>query len=146
MESLASHCLDLLPSNSTSLIEPIMRAFSSLLLLGAVATQAVLGRPDAARIRREAVILKRSVDSFIATESPIALRNLLCNIGSDGCYASGASPGVVIASPSKENPDCLPLLLPQVSMRWDINAAYRLLHLVKRCCPCLQVSSRHSRQ
>lgn len=105
MEGLASYGRDLL-SNSTSLVDPIMHAFSSLVLLGTFAFQAVLGRPESLRIRRETEILKRSVDSFISTESPIALRNLLCNIGSSGCSASGASAGVVIASPSKDNPDC----------------------------------------
>lgn len=91
---------------SFALVEPVMHAFSSLLLLGTFVFQSVLGRPDATRVRREGEILKRSVDSFVATESPIALSRLLCNIGSSGCYASGASSGVVVASPSKNNPDC----------------------------------------
>lgn len=81
-------------------------ALSSLLLLGSYAFQAVLGRPDASRARAQAGdVLKRSVDSFVQTESPIALSRLLCNIGSTGCYAAGAASGVVIASPSKNNPD-----------------------------------------
>jgi glucoamylase len=103
--------LDLHPQNSTSLsclplVEPVMHAFSSLLLLGTFVFQAVLGRPDGTRVRRESEILKRSVDSFVATESPIALSKLLCNIGASGCAASGAASGVVVASPSKSNPDC----------------------------------------
>ncbi|KAK3314938.1 glucan 1, 4-alpha-glucosidase [Apodospora peruviana] len=82
-----------------------MHAVSSLLLLGACAFQAVLGgRPDLAA-RREAEIVKRDVDSFIATEKPYALTRLLCNIGPNGCAAAGAAPGVVVASPSKSNPD-----------------------------------------
>lgn len=88
--------------------QPIMNGLSSLLLLGSYAFQAVLGRPDASRVRAQDGdhdILKRSVDSFVAAESPIALTRLLCNIGSDGCDASGAASGVVIASPSKNNPD-----------------------------------------
>ncbi|KAK3943533.1 glycoside hydrolase family 15 protein [Diplogelasinospora grovesii] len=92
-------------SGLSSIAQPAMHAFSSLLLLGTYAVQAVLGRPDATRIRREGEVLKRSVDPFIATESPIALSRLLCNIGASGCYASGASSGVVVASPSKTNPD-----------------------------------------
>lgn len=91
---------------SFTVVEPIMHAFSSLLLLGTCVFQSVLGRPDATRVRREGEILKRSVDSFIAQESPIALSRLLCNIGSTGCYAAGASPGIVVASPSRNNPDC----------------------------------------
>jgi hypothetical protein len=99
------------PQNSTNLgslspVEPVMHAFSSLLLLGTFVFQSVLGRPDGTRVRREGEILKRSVDSFVATESPIALSRLLCNIGSSGCAVSGAASGVVVASPSKNNPDC----------------------------------------
>jgi hypothetical protein len=90
---------------STGLYEPLMHVVSSLLLLGTFAVQAILGRPNASPTRRQEM-LKRSVDSFVAAESPIALRNLLCNIGSTGCAASGADSGIVIASPDKTNPDC----------------------------------------
>ncbi|KAA8571614.1 hypothetical protein EYC84_001611 [Monilinia fructicola] len=62
-------------------VQPIMHTFTPLLLVDV------------------------SVDSFIATESPIALRNLLCNIGSDGACVPGAASGTVIASPDKVNPD-----------------------------------------
>ncbi|KAK0651308.1 glycoside hydrolase family 15 protein [Cercophora newfieldiana] len=82
-----------------------MHALSSLLLLGAYATQAVFGRPEDLHARREAAIIKRSVDSFIQTQTPISWERLLCNIGSDGCRAQGAASGVVVASPSKSNPD-----------------------------------------
>ena len=100
------------PLNLTSsayaygLFQPAMHAFSSVLLLGACAIQAVFGRPDEVRARREAEILKRSVDSFIQTETPIAWQKLLCNIGSTGCAAQGAASGAVVASPSKRDPDC----------------------------------------
>ncbi|KAK7045677.1 glycoside hydrolase 15 protein [Paramarasmius palmivorus] len=46
-----------------------------------------------------------TVDSFIASESPIAKTGLLANIGSSGSKSSGAKSGVVIASPSKQDPD-----------------------------------------
>lgn len=82
-----------------------MHSLSSLLLLGSYAYQAVLGRPEASRVRAQPDLVKRDVDSFIASESPIALTHLLCNIGSDGCDAAGVDSGVVIASPSKDNPD-----------------------------------------
>ena len=49
---------------------------------------------------------KRDVDSWVATELPIAKAQLLCNIGPDGCHSSGVSSGLVIASPSQSNPDC----------------------------------------
>ncbi|KAK3297726.1 Six-hairpin glycosidase-like protein [Chaetomium fimeti] len=83
-----------------------MHALSSLFVLGTCAVQTALGRPEAAiRAKREGAILKRSVDSFIETQTPIAWSKLLCNIGPDGCAASGAAPGAVIASPSKSEPD-----------------------------------------
>lgn len=49
---------------------------------------------------------RRSLEAFVAAESPIALRKLLCNIGSTGCAVAGANPGIVVASPSKHDPDC----------------------------------------
>ena len=80
-------------------------------MAGSLAIQAALAFPDPSRVRqREAEVLKRSVDSFIATESPIALNNMLCNIGAQGACASGANAGIVVASPDKTNPDCEPFL------------------------------------
>ena len=95
--------------NITSTVtQPIMYAFPSLLVWGSLALQAVLAFPDPTRIKqREAELLKRSVDSFIATESPIALNDLLCNIGSAGACASGADSGIVVASPDRTNSDCM---------------------------------------
>ena len=49
---------------------------------------------------------RATVDDFIATESPIAYAGVIANIGSSGSKVSGAASGVVIASPSKSNPDC----------------------------------------
>ncbi|ESK93679.1 glucoamylase [Moniliophthora roreri MCA 2997] len=46
-----------------------------------------------------------TVESFIAFESPIAKAGLLANIGPSGSKSSGAKSGVVIASPSKQDPD-----------------------------------------
>ncbi|KAH6656331.1 glycoside hydrolase family 15 protein [Truncatella angustata] len=84
-----------------------MHALSSLLLLGGYAAQAVFGRPDpeASRIRRENDLQKRDVDSFLATEEPIAYAQILCNLGPSGCHASGVGSGLVLASPSKSDPD-----------------------------------------
>ncbi|KAK4101411.1 carbohydrate-binding module family 20 protein [Parathielavia hyrcaniae] len=82
-----------------------MHALSSLFLLGTCAVQAALGHPGTARDKRDTAICKRSVDSFIEQETPIAWARLLCNIGPSGCAASGAASGVVVASPSKANPD-----------------------------------------
>lgn len=108
MAGLVVQFQDHLPSfNASGLTLPAM--LSSLLVLGSCAVQAVVGRPDTAalRVKREGAILKRSVDSFVQSETPIAWSKLLCNIGPNGCAASGAAAGVVIASPSKSSPDCM---------------------------------------
>ncbi|KAI4208536.1 MAG: hypothetical protein LQ346_000046 [Caloplaca aetnensis] len=46
-----------------------------------------------------------TLDGFIAFESPIALQGVLDNIGDMGSKVAGADPGLVIASPSKADPD-----------------------------------------
>lgn len=50
--------------------------------------------------------LSTSLEDFISTETPIALQGILDNIGPNGTNAWGASDGIVIASPSKSDPDC----------------------------------------
>ena len=80
-----------------------MHPFSSLLLLGTLAFQAVTGRPNS--LLSERAVVKRDVDSFLATEVPYALDQVKCNIAS-GCHAGGVGSGLVIASPSKSDPDC----------------------------------------
>jgi len=47
-----------------------------------------------------------SLETFIASESPIALEGILNNVGPNGSKVEGANSGVVVASPSKENPNC----------------------------------------
>ena len=47
-----------------------------------------------------------SLDSWLATETPIALQGVLNNIGSSGAFTEGADEGIVIASPSKADPNC----------------------------------------
>jgi glucoamylase len=90
----------------TSLAQPIMYSFTSVLAVAFLSLHSVFAHPDPSRTRREGDIFKRDVDSFIATESPIALRDMLCNIGSTGACVSGAASGLVIAGPGKANPDC----------------------------------------
>ena len=46
-----------------------------------------------------------SLDDFITSEYPIALQGVLSNIGSTGSRVGGAAYGLVIASPSKANPN-----------------------------------------
>lgn len=112
MDSLPSVVSSLIPSSCDSfnltctLYQPVMYALSSLFVIGSLAVQAVLSLPDPSRVKeREAELLKRSVDTWIATESPIALADMLCNIGSAGACASGASSGIVVASPDKTSPN-----------------------------------------
>ncbi|KAJ7643906.1 glucoamylase [Roridomyces roridus] len=52
-------------------------------------------------------VLARSVDSYVVSEAAIAKAGLLANIGPSGSKASGASPGVVIASPNTVEPNYL---------------------------------------
>ena len=48
-----------------------------------------------------------SLTSFIASESPIALQNVLNNIGPGGEWALGVEAGLVVASPTKtDTTDC----------------------------------------
>ncbi|KAJ6780421.1 hypothetical protein PWT90_02308 [Aphanocladium album] len=88
-------------TSSAPYAQPIMHGLGSVLLLGTLAAQKVLGLPgtSAAQLQR------RSVDSFVSSEAPVALQKLLCNIGSDGCEAQSAAPGAVVASPSTSNPN-----------------------------------------
>ena len=46
------------------------------------------------------------IEAFITKERPISLAGVLANIGPDGSGAQGASAGVIVASPSKSDPDC----------------------------------------
>ena len=52
-----------------------------------------------------------SLSSFIQSESSIALQGVLDNIGANGSKVSGASSGIVVASPSKVDPDCESILM-----------------------------------
>lgn len=47
-----------------------------------------------------------SLASFITAEGPVALQGVHNNIGSRGSLAPGVEVGLVVASPSKANPDC----------------------------------------
>ena len=47
-----------------------------------------------------------SLEAWLATESSIARQGVLNNIGAEGPKAHGANAGIVIASPSKNEPPC----------------------------------------
>lgn len=92
---------------SVAFITPVMHLFSNAILLGAAALHSVLARPGLSDVHTiQAPVLKHSIEDFVQSETPIALERLLCNIGADGCHASGVSHGLVIASPSKQAPPC----------------------------------------
>ena len=90
-------------NNFNSIVQPVMHLLSSAVLLSSVAVQVILGRPSG---NQDFSARTESIDSFIESESPLAYEQLLCNIGPDGCHASGVSSGIVIASPDKQDPDC----------------------------------------
>lgn len=52
-----------------------------------------------------------NLDDFISSEYLVALQGVLANIGPDGALVDGADSGIVVASPSKAEPDCVCLLL-----------------------------------
>jgi glucoamylase len=65
---------------------------------------------DGAAARRLAC--RDDLSTFISKQNDISLQGVLANIGSDGSRAQGASPGVVVASPSTTDPDCMSRLVP----------------------------------
>lgn len=61
---------------------------------------------QALAIPQNALYVDEQLSSFIVKNRPVALQGILNNIGPDGAKVAGAAPGLVIASPSKANPDC----------------------------------------
>ena len=53
---------------------------------------------------------RTTIEDFIATERAIALQGVLDNIGPNGTQVPGAGRGIVIASPSKVDPNCKSLV------------------------------------
>ncbi|KAF2136267.1 carbohydrate-binding module family 20 protein [Aplosporella prunicola CBS 121167] len=68
-------------------------------LVGSLLFQGGASVPTAAHKRQD------GVEGYLASESPIAYQSLLDNIGADGSGAQGAAEGIVVASPSKSDPD-----------------------------------------
>jgi glucoamylase len=62
-----------------------------------------------------------NLDSFIESESIIALQGVLNNIGANGSKVAGASSGIVVASPSKSNPDCVFVFLVKLYTHYEPN-------------------------
>jgi glucoamylase len=67
---------------------------AALLLIGATAT------PVADHHKRA------TLEEFIRTQADISIKGVLANIGSDGSKAQEVPSGIVVASPSRSNPDC----------------------------------------
>lgn len=74
----------------------------------------------------------RDLNSWVATESVIALQGALNNIGPNGTKVPGAGAGFVVASPSKVNPNCKYCIH---RMSQTIANSIRLLHMEPRFCP-----------
>lgn len=52
-----------------------------------------------------------AVNAFVKKQRDVSFKGVLANIGGGGARAPGAAPGVVIASPSRADPDCEFVLL-----------------------------------
>jgi glucoamylase len=47
-----------------------------------------------------------TIDAFISTQAGVSINGVLANIGGGGNKAPGVPAGIVVASPSRSNPDC----------------------------------------
>lgn len=72
----------------------------SVLLSAALAVRALTSGSTTSTLEKRA-----TVDEYVASEGPIALTGILANIGTSGSKSQGAKAGIVIASPSKVDPD-----------------------------------------
>ncbi|CAO2649242.1 Nn.00g066270.m01.CDS01 [Neocucurbitaria sp. VM-36] len=77
------------------LLTLVLRALPAIALL--LGTNAV---PVADHQKRQA-----SIDDFIASQADVSIKGVLANIGTDGSKAQGVPAGIVIASPSRSDPD-----------------------------------------
>ncbi|KKK26755.1 glucoamylase precursor [Aspergillus rambellii] len=71
----------------------------ALALHALVLSQAVIAAPQ------PAPRATTNLDTWLASEAKVALNGILDNIGSSGAYAASAHAGIVIASPSTNDPD-----------------------------------------
>jgi glucoamylase len=80
------------------LFTSVLRALpAALLLVGAHASP--VAQADGER-------RSSPVDAFVKTQTEISIKGVLANIGTDGSKAQGAAAGIVVASPSRSDPDC----------------------------------------
>lgn len=52
------------------------------------------------------IVAQSPIDDFLAKQRIISRQSILDNIGPDGAKVPGAGAGLVVASPSKKDPDC----------------------------------------
>ncbi|EON64555.1 hypothetical protein W97_03788 [Coniosporium apollinis CBS 100218] len=74
--------------------------FATACLIGSLFTQLGYAAPQDQVKEKQA-----KVDKFVKDESTVAIQGVLANIGPDGSKVSGAAAGIVVASPSKVDPD-----------------------------------------
>ena len=85
-------------------------------------------------IQRIPNLSQSDIDLFVRGERTHSLRSILDNIGINGTKAQGASAGVVVASPSRANPNCeIPqaILIPGELVN---SMSCRLLHMDSGFC------------
>ncbi|KAF2713412.1 carbohydrate-binding module family 20 protein [Pleomassaria siparia CBS 279.74] len=81
----------------TMLVTTLLLPVSTLISLLPPLTNAI---PSGPRLDKRA-----DLDTWIAAQTPISLSGILANFGPSGMKAYGASTGILLASPSKTNPD-----------------------------------------
>lgn len=54
-----------------------------------------------------ASIAAANLDEFVAQQRIISLQSALNNVGPNGSMVDGAGAGIVVASPSKSDPNCV---------------------------------------
>jgi len=71
-----------------------------------IARLAVLAACSIANASRTNAV--NDLDAFIEKQRAISLQRVLDNIGPDGSRVEGAAAGVIVASPTKDDPNCEP--------------------------------------
>ena len=81
---------------------------SSYGLFGPVSSFALAAPPGGKKC------LPCELEKWMHDEETVALRGVLDNIGAEGSKVKGAGSGIVVASPSKKDPDCTFCLLTRL--------------------------------
>lgn len=92
-----------------------MRIPMQLIVIGAIFQQVVLASSQqllTSQTTSSAAYGLASLDRWLEAQEQIALDGVLANIGPNGSKVEGAAAGIVVASPSKSEPDCMPLTHP----------------------------------